>query len=56
MCVIQFDLFDGGGQSRVAANLESWKRIVRLGRTRNPVEVADEYSLNHSAKKLPSPS
>ncbi len=34
------------------ANLESWKRVVRLDRARNQVEVADEYSLNRAAKEI----
>jgi hypothetical protein len=34
------------------ANVESWKRTVRLDRARNQVEVADEYSLNGAAKEI----
>jgi hypothetical protein len=34
------------------ANVESWKRVIRLERTRNQVEVIDDYSLNQSAKEI----
>ena len=43
---------DIGGAYPKNAGLESWKRIVRLDRTRNQVEVADEYSLSRSAKEI----
>jgi hypothetical protein len=33
-----------------AANLESWKRTLRLNRAVNEIEVADEYSLQKAAK------
>ena len=34
------------------ANLESWKRSVRLDRARNQVEVTDEYSLKQTPKEI----
>src|SRR5207249_6122563 len=34
------------------ANLESWKRVVRLDRARNQVQVTDEFSLNQPAKEI----
>jgi hypothetical protein len=34
------------------AGLESWKRMIRLDRARNQVEVDDEYLLNHSPNEI----
>jgi len=34
------------------ANLESWKRTIRLDRARNQVEISDEYSLNRAANEI----
>ena len=34
------------------AMLESWKRLVRLDRLRNQVEVTDAYSLNQAVKEV----
>jgi hypothetical protein len=34
------------------ANLESWRRLVRLDRTRNRVEITDEYSLKQPAHQI----
>jgi hypothetical protein len=34
------------------ANLASWKRLVRLDRSRNQIEVSDEYSLTEPAKEI----
>jgi len=34
------------------ANLESWRRTLRLDRTRNEIELVDEYSLKKPAKQI----
>jgi hypothetical protein len=43
---------DIAGAYPKAANLESWRRLVRLDRSRNEVEVTDEYSLNAAVKEI----
>ncbi len=43
---------DIAGAYPKSANIESWKRIVRLDRKGNHVEVTDEYSLNQPAKEI----
>jgi len=34
------------------AGLESWKRIIRLDRALNRVEIADQFSLNRPAREI----
>ena len=43
---------DIAGAYPKAANLESWKRLVRLDRSRNEVEVTDEYSVHAAVKEI----
>ena len=43
---------DIAGAYPKSAKIESWKRLIRLDRSRNQVEVTDEYSLNETPKEI----
>lgn len=57
---VSYDTSDGTAELRMdlagaypkEANLESWKRTVRLDRKRNEIEVADEYALKQPAREI----
>ncbi len=43
---------DIAGAYSADAHVESWKRVVRLDRRQNLIEVMDEFSLNQAAKEI----
>jgi hypothetical protein len=57
---VSYDSGDGTAELRMdlagaypkEANLESWKRTIRLDRKRNEIEVADEYALKQPGREI----